>query len=33
MDESGKPVSHPQIGNFFTGREGGRYIIREAHTN
>ncbi len=33
MDESGKPVSHPQVGNFFTGREDGRYIIREAHTN
>ncbi len=33
MDESGKPVSHPQVGDFFTGREGGRYIIPETHTN
>ena len=33
MDESGKPVSHPQVGDFFTGREEGRYIIREACTN
>lgn len=33
IDESGKPVAHPQVGYFFTGREDGRYIIREAHTN
>ncbi len=33
MDESGKPVSHPQVSDFFTGREDGRYIIRETYTN
>ncbi len=33
MDESGKPVSHPQIGDFFTGWEDGRYIFRETYTN
>ncbi len=33
MDESGKPVSHPQVEDFFTRQEDGRYIIREAHTN
>ncbi len=33
MDESGKPVSHPQIGDFFASREDGRYIIRETYTN
>ncbi len=33
MDESGEPVSHPQVGDFFTGRENGRYIIRETYTN
>ncbi len=33
MDESGKPVSHPQVRHFFAGREDGRYIIRETYTN
>ena len=33
MDESGKPVSHPLVGDFFTGREDGRYITRETHAN
>ncbi len=33
MDESGKPVSHPQVGDFFTGRQDGRYIIRETYSN
>ncbi len=33
IDESGKPVSHPQVGDFFTGRENGRYIIRETYAN
>ncbi len=33
IDESGKPVSHPQVRDFFTGREDGRYIIRETHSN
>ena len=29
MDESGKPVSHPQVREIFASREHGRYIIRE----
>ena len=33
VDERGKPVSHPQIGDFFTGREDGRYIIRDSYSN
>ncbi len=33
MDESGEPVSHPQVGDFFAGREDGRYIIRETYAN
>ncbi len=33
IDESGKPVTHPQVGDFFTGREDGRYIIRGTYSN
>ena len=33
MDETGRPVSHPQLGDFFAGREDGRYIMREIHSN
>jgi len=33
MDENGAPVSHPQVGDFFAGREDGRYIIRETYAN
>lgn len=33
MDESGRPVSHPQVGDFFTGLEDGRYIGREVRAN
>ena len=33
MDESGEPVSHPQVGDFFTGRADGRYIVRKTYTN
>ena len=33
IDESGKPVSHPRVRDFFTGREDGRYIIRGTYTN
>jgi hypothetical protein len=29
----GKPVSHPRVGDFFTGREDGRYIVRENYNN
>jgi len=31
IDESGRLVSHPQVGHFFTGRENGRYVVRGAH--
>ena len=33
MDESGKPVSHPRVGDFFTHREDGRYIVHETYTH
>jgi heat shock protein HspQ len=33
MDESGKPVLHPQVEDFFTGHEDGRYIVRQTYTN
>ena len=33
MDESGKPVLHPQVVDFFAGREDGRYIVRKTYTN
>ncbi len=33
MDESGQPVSHPQVEDFFTGREDGRYIFRGSYSN
>jgi heat shock protein HspQ len=33
MDESGAPVSHPQVGDFFASRKDGRYIIRETYAN
>ncbi len=32
-DETGEPVSHPQVGHFFAGREDGRYIMRETYAN
>ena len=32
-DESGEPVSHPQVEEMFSGREGSLYIARETQTN
>ena len=32
-DDSGKPVSHPQIGMVFSGVENGRYVMRNSQTN
>lgn len=32
-DETGKPVSHPQIGMVFDGLEDGRYVMRNNQTN
>ena len=32
-DESGKPVSHPDVARVFAGMEDGRYRIRQNRTN
>jgi heat shock protein HspQ len=32
-DESGNPVSHPQVSEIFSGIEGGRYVKREDRPN
>ncbi len=32
-DESGKPISHPEVDEFFSGIENGRYIARQTLTN
>ncbi len=32
-DETGKPVSHPQISMVFSGVENGRYVMRNGQTN
>lgn len=32
-DESGKPVSHPQVDDLFRGIEEGRYVMRDRATN
>lgn len=32
-DDSGEPVSHPEITTVFSGVEDGRYVIRSSHTN
>ena len=32
-DESGKPVAHPQVGDFFTGIEDGLYQQRPDQAN
>ena len=32
-DETGKPVSHPQISMMFSGVENGRYVMRNSQTN
>jgi len=33
VDESGKPVSHPQVEEFFAGQADGRYIMHETYAN
>ena len=33
VDDSGYPVTHPQITDTFTGLENGRYVIHESHAN
>lgn len=32
-DESGDPVSHPEVGTLFAGLKGGRYVIRNQQAN
>jgi len=32
-DDSGKPVTHPEVSNFFAGLEDGRYTPRHLQTN
>ena len=32
-DDSGEPVAHPQVEEYFLGLEDGRYISRETQTN
>jgi heat shock protein HspQ len=32
-DESGKPVSHPRVGELFEGLRNGRYVTRQRVTN
>ncbi len=33
LDESGEPVSHPQVDELFAGLEDGLYQVRETQTN
>ena len=33
LDDTGNPVSHPEVASLFTGLENGRYILRSHHTN
>ena len=32
-DESGEPLRHPQINDFFVGREGDIYVVRDRGLN
>ena len=32
-DESGNPVSHPQVSEIFSGIEDGRYVMRQNRPN
>lgn len=32
-DDSGKPISHPQLGEHFTGMEDGRYLPKKIVPN
>ena len=34
IDETGEPVSHPQVGHFLHNKiENGQYIVRRSHAN
>jgi heat shock protein HspQ len=32
-DGTGEPVGHPQVGDLFSGMEGGRYVMRDTKAN
>ncbi len=32
-DDTGKPISHPQVTELFAGMEGGRYVPRHLQAN
>ena len=32
-DDSGQPVSHPQVGEIFSGIKDGRYVVRDYRAN
>ena len=32
-DHSGEPVSHPQVGEIFSGIKDGRYVVRDNRAN
>lgn len=31
-DESGKPVGHPQVSDYFSDMKGGRYVVRQSYS-
>ena len=33
IDESGQPVSHPQVDEIFSGMRDGRYVMRQDQPN
>lgn len=33
VDDSGKPVRHPDVSTVFTGMQGGQYILRSEHAH
>ena len=33
VDDSGKPVKHPSVGELFSRREGAKYVLRQRSTN
>ncbi len=33
LDETGKPVRHPEVSSVFTGMENGRYVLRNEHAH
>ena len=33
VDDSGKPVRHPDVSSVFSGMQGGQYILRSEHAH